>query len=519
MSVLKPVDYSEFKRVIPEFRAKAEEFFDGKMNIKDYKGFSGKYGSYAQRGGKKSMLRLRMNAGRVTPEKLRFTADMIRKHNVDLAHFTTCQTIQLHNLDLDAVCDIMDKALDAGIVCYGGGGDYPRNVMASPLSGTEEEYFDVMPYAEAAAQFLLDFIDQDKMPRKLKVAFSNNKKNSSHATFRDLGFVANENGTFDVYAAGGLGNNPKFGVLVKEDIDKNDILYCIEAMIRVFREHGNYENRTKARTRYMQETLGADKFREEFNRQFDELKQEKDLSLEGLDASPLEKEGAGEPLEESFIVHKQYNSDLYTLAFHPRGGAPKPETLEKLADAIEGMKGVELRLSPDEGSYIINLTADEARKILSIIEADAATNEFETSEGCIGATICQVGLRDSQGALKAVLDAVKEAGDIADNALPQIHISGCTSSCAAHQIAPIGFRGNLKVVDKKPVPAFSMFVEGDDIQGNEKLGEEVGIIAEKDLPAFLVKLGRDITKSGLSFEEWTDANPNGLVEEAQEFFL
>ena len=518
MSVLKPVDYSEFKRVIPEFRAKAEEFFDGKMNIKDYKGFSGKYGSYAQRGGKKSMLRLRMNAGRVTPEKLRFTADMIRKHNVDLDHFTTCQTIQLHNLDLDAVCDIMDKALDAGIVCYGGGGDYPRNVMASPLSGTEEEYFDVMPYAEAAAQFLLDFIDQDKMPRKLKVAFSNNKKNSSHATFRDLGFVANENGTFDVYAAGGLGNNPKFGVLVKEDIDKNDILYCIEAMIRVFREHGNYENRTKARTRYMQETLGADKFREEFNRQFDELKQEKDLSLEGLDASPLEKEGAGEPLEESFIVHKQYNSDLYTLAFHPRGGAPKPETLEKLADAIEGMKGVELRLSPDEGSYIINLTADEARTILPIIEDEAAKNEFETSIGCIGASICQVGLRDSQSLLKRSLDAVKEAG-IADNALPQIHISGCPSSCGTHQVGSIGFRGGLKVVDKKPVPTFILFVNGNDVQGEERMGREVGMIADEKIPEFLVALGQTVMESGKDFDTWMAENPEGIDAAAGSFLL
>lgn len=43
----------------------------------------------------------------------------------------------------------MNKALDVDIICYGGGGDYPRNVMCSPLSGVEaDEYFDVMPYAE-----------------------------------------------------------------------------------------------------------------------------------------------------------------------------------------------------------------------------------------------------------------------------------------------------------------------------------------------------------------------------------
>ena len=79
MSDIKPVNYEEFRAKIPEFRNKSEEFYSGKMNMKDYKGFSGKYGSYAQRGGKKNMLRLRMNAGQVTPEKLRFAADMANK--------------------------------------------------------------------------------------------------------------------------------------------------------------------------------------------------------------------------------------------------------------------------------------------------------------------------------------------------------------------------------------------------------------------------------------------------------
>ncbi|WP_323091288.1 nitrite/sulfite reductase [Allobaculum sp. JKK-2023] len=519
MSDIKPVDYESFKKQIPLFKEKSEEFYNKTMNMKDYKSFSGKYGSYAQRGGKKNMLRLRMTAGKVTPDKLHFVADMADKYAIEPIHFTTCQTIQLHNLDLDAVVDIMDKALDHKIVWYGGGGDYPRNVMCSPLSGVEEEYFDVMPYAETAANFLLDFIDKEKMPRKLKVGFSNNQKNEPHATFRDLGFVARPDGKFDVYCAGGLGRDPKLGVLVAEDVDPNEILYYIEAMILLFRAYGNYENRAKARTRYMQDVLGADGLRKEFAKYLTQVKESRDLTLTDVEIPEITKKGEGEPLEESFIVHKQKQPGLYALLYHPRGGIVTKETVRALSDAIDGMEDVEVRLKPDEGSYIINLTADEARKILAIIEADAAKNEFETSEGCIGATICQVGLRDSQGALKAVLEAVKEAGDIADNALPQIHISGCTSSCAAHQIAPIGFRGNLKVVDKKPVPAFSMFVEGEDIQGNEKLGQEVGIIAEKDLPAFLVKLGRDITKSGLSFEEWQSANPNGLVEEAQEFFL
>ncbi len=55
-----------WKQYIPEFREKTQQFYDGSMSQKDYKGFSGFYGSYAQRGGSANMLRLRMTAGRVT---------------------------------------------------------------------------------------------------------------------------------------------------------------------------------------------------------------------------------------------------------------------------------------------------------------------------------------------------------------------------------------------------------------------------------------------------------------------
>ena len=141
----------DFKADLPEFREKTAAFYAGEMTKQAYKGFSGYYGSYAQKGAKASMLRLRMPAGRVTPQRLAFVAGAIRRHGVQRIHFTTCQTIQLHDLTPDAVCAIIEEALDAGIVTMGGGGDFPRNVMCSPLSGVEPgEHFNVLPYAQAA---------------------------------------------------------------------------------------------------------------------------------------------------------------------------------------------------------------------------------------------------------------------------------------------------------------------------------------------------------------------------------
>ena len=173
----------EWKTDLPEFCEKTRDFYAGKMDKGSYKGFSGRYGSYAQKGGAASMLRLRMTAGCVSKEKLAFIAKAIRAYQVNMVHFTTCESVQFHNLDEKSVCELMEQALDAGIVTMGGGGDFPRNVMCSPLSGVEEgEYFDVMPWAKAAGEYLMTFINAEKMPRKLKVCFSNSPANVTHAT-------------------------------------------------------------------------------------------------------------------------------------------------------------------------------------------------------------------------------------------------------------------------------------------------------------------------------------------------
>ncbi len=559
---MKAINPSEWKKDLPAFREKTKEFYEGTIDKGAYKGFSGLYGSYAQKGGKANMLRLRMPGGRVTQEKLRFVADAIRRYDVDTVHFTTCQTIQLHNLNQETVCDLMEQALDVGIVTMGGGGDYPRNVMCSPLSGVEEgEYMDVLPWAEAAGEYLMHFIKAEKMPRKLKVGFSSSPVNATHATFRDMGFVAREDGRFDVYSAGGLGNNPRFGVKMAEGVEPEKILYYIKAMWLTFRAYGNYENRDvysagglgnnprfgvkmaegvepekilyyikamwltfraygnyenrgKARTRYMQESLGsAEAYREAYLEKLAEVFAEnEDLTIHP-EAKANRKEGDKTAVSGRRIL-PQKQEGLYTVVWHPIGGQPAPEKLAALSDALQDMEDAEMRLAPDETAYIINLTGKEAEKVLELT-ADGAETVFETSVSCIGATICQVGARDSQGLLAACVKAVREA-NIPDGALPQIHISGCPSSCGTHQIGELGFRGGVKMIDKKPQPAFVLYVGGCDRQGEETMGREFGPVLETEIPGFLVKLGKTVAESGLDFAAWKEKHPQLLEELARE---
>lgn len=520
---MQAIEIETWKSKVPEFVRTTKAFYEGEVNVSEYKGFSGYYGSYAQRGGQANMLRLRMPAGFVTKERMAFVTEMLQKYSVKMLHFTTCQTIQLHHLTGEQAGAIMEEALEAGIITIGSGGDFPRNVMCSPLSGVERgEYFDVAPWAKAASDYLLTLMQGKKLPRKLKVGFSNTPENVTHATFRDLGFVARKDNTFDVYSAGGLGSNPKLGVLVAEQVEPEQIRYYIKAMWQTFCAYGDYVKRTRARSRYMQETLGgADAYRKAFLEELYKVQQwEQELMLCRKEVLTQYGSAVRNPVEQgetdidiekavsSFRIVPQKQTGLYSVLWHPIGGYPSVEVWCQVNDWLQKIHGAELRLTPEQGAYIVNLTAKEAGELLSLTP-EGAKNIFETSVSCVGGNVCQVGMRDSAGLLQNCVEAVRHAG-IADTALPRMYVSGCPSSCGTHQIGALGFRGGVKRVDGKPEAAFTLFVNGNASEGKECMGKELGTMLERDIPDFLVKLGKEVEASGKSYAEWQSDHPEML---------
>lgn len=489
----------ELKDEIQLFKEQTEKFVNKELSVKEFKGFSGGFGSYAQRGAETFMLRLRMNQGVMSKDKLAFICKVCKEHQVQKAHLTTCQTIQLHDLASTSVPGIMEEALDHGIVTRGGGGDFPRNVMCSPLSGVDPmEVFDVRPYAEAVGDYLLSIVNKYSLPRKLKVAFSNSPRNETHANFRDLGFIAKDDHTFDVYCAGGLGNNPKMGVKVGSHVDPKYILYYVSTMVLLFMEHGNYENRAKARTRYLQDTLGIEGLQKEFAIKVARAieGQNHDLIVE---TPVITKTGTQAAIKHPRIF-PQKQQGLYAVKYHPVAGTLHPDKLQALYDLIKDMEEVSIRICPQQGMYILHLNAEEAQKVLDFTK-DGAANDFEASVACIGATTCQVGLRDSQGALQTAIQTLRDR-KINTDRLPRCFFSGCTSSCGTNQIGALGFQGSVKLIDKKPQPAFQLSILGNDRLTDTIFGERAGVILESDIPVFLEELANSLNAAQMPFDMW-----------------
>lgn len=503
----------------PVFQEAANAFYAGELPPAKYKGTSGKFGSYGERGAGTSMLRLRFPAGAIDTAHMRFLARVIRQYQVHLAHFTTGEALQLHHLDEKTVLSLYQECFKAGIYCYGAGGDNPRNMTASPLHGVEKgEPFDMTPAIKAAANFLTNLIPDLKLPRKYKVSFSNGIDNEGHATFKDLGFVARTDGTFDVYAGGGFGvNGSRFGLKIKEQVPAEALSWYIEGYARdVYMKYGDYQHRGTARSRFIRDRLGDEQFRREVLAAAERARASGVPALELEPKPALEKRGKDDRVLENPRIHGQKQEGLYYVEYKPVGGVPDMAVFRKLLDTAGSLQGAELRLNADETCYIINLTAEEARTIATLTDSDTAHTDFEHSVSCIGAAVCQQGLCDSHGTLARLVRVLRESGEDT-HYLPKCHFSGCPSTCTVQSVAPLGFRGAFTLVNGERASAFQVYADGSYAYGKERISEPLALIPTARLPRFFLALNETLLKAREPFTSWYPEHKDQFLALAREF--
>ncbi|MGL4108571.1 nitrite/sulfite reductase [Clostridium sp. LP20] len=504
-----------FKKIlldeIEEFRQIGHKFLNGELTVPQFKHASGGMGVYAHRGGKEFMVRIRIPSGVTHVDELRLVYDFAKKNNLEGIHLTTRQAIQLHGMDIDSICDLMKEGLDLNLFTRGSGGNFPRNVALSPLAGVDkDEPFDVTPYALAVGNHFLKKIYTYKLPRKFKVSFSNTKEDTAHCTVQDLGFIACKDGDkdmFKVYIGGGLGNNPKKAIELDELAEPKDVLYYVEGMTNLFINEGDYENRNKARIRYIADRMGDEEFIKEFKKYVAIEKEKGELELH-LHSNEINKKGIKLDIKHKRL-YEQKQEGLYSVYLHPVGGQLKLSNLKEILDTLERFADVDIRLAMTEGVYFRNLNGEEAKIILDLTDKMGGRTEIEHSVSCIGVPTCQVGIANSQGLLSSIIKYFKEKGYKSD-VLPKVFISGCANSCGVHEIASIGFTGKKKRVNDAVQEVFQLQLGGACSVGSTSLGIAKGEMLTETIPEFLYKLSEEVDKSGVTFEEYMKNNINDL---------
>ncbi len=528
----------KLKDEIARFRQVGHQFLKKEITTAEFKGASGGMGVYAQRGGEKFMLRLRIPSGVLSLSHLKLITEFAKQYKLDTIHLTTRQAVQLHDLGIDEVCDIMEAAIDHGLYSRGSGGNFPRNVALSPLSGVESgEAFDVTPYALQVGNYLLERITEYRLPRKLKISFSNSDRDSANSTINDTGFLAvtcNKKPYFKLYLAGGLGPNPSIALNYDELIPPEEILYYVEAVIRLFMEEGDYQNKGRARLRYIPGRMGRDAFMECYKKHLAKVKEE--LVFEGIkpvlaeemkengnvDLNPQEYFKENKSIEnnitENDCLIPQKQKGLYTVLIHPLCGLMPADTLTKILAFFNDCDNPDMRLGMSESMYIRNLSADKAEELLALTKEVRQVSRIQRSVSCVGVPTCQIGVEQSQELCKSILKRLDEKR-ITGDYLPSVHISGCGNSCARHQVNEIGFAGGKKRVGEAVEDVFELHVGGQHGRDNTKFGRAAGIMKKDDIPEFMAELAEELKRNKMYFKDFLVKHSRKFDEIAGKFLV
>ena len=215
------------------------------------------------------MCRLRIPNGILKAAQFAGVADLAERYGGGYAHVTTRANLQIREIEAKNAVTMLEAVQDLGLCSRGSGADNIRNVTGTPTAGIDpQELIDTRPYAREWHFHIINDRSLYGLPRKFNVAFEGAGIIPVLEDTNDIGFQAVavkdgfglEPGVWFRLLLGGLTGHKDFardtGVLVKPA----DAIKVADAVVRVFIDHGDRTDRTKARLKYVLDKLGVEKF-------------------------------------------------------------------------------------------------------------------------------------------------------------------------------------------------------------------------------------------------------------------
>jgi sulfite reductase beta subunit-like hemoprotein/uncharacterized protein (UPF0332 family) len=469
------------------------------------------FGTYAQRQEGVQMQRIKIPGGRVTSHQLERLADAADRFGSGFIHFTTREDAQIYYVRLDEVPELLRFLAEAGITTREACGNTVRNITCCYRSGTaRDEVFPVAPYAEALFRYLVRNRYNQNLGRKFKIAFEGCSEDHSHLRIHDIGLLARTRPDgqgrlqrgFRVWLGGGLGAAPQAALPYCDFLPESELFNLVTATLRLFDRYGERKARMKARMKFLVETMGWEKFREELEIERVRVGQvdllpahleefadpppplpQPDPEPRVMDARAVD-HGFNRWAEDSVIRHRI--PWLRGVHVRLRLGDITTERARGLALLARRYSAGEMRVSIEQNIYLPWVNAEalpelyEGLRNLSLAEPGAETVEDTTT--CPGADTCRLGIASAKGLGSMLSEAL--AGDLAeyrDLARPlRIKVSGCPNGCAQHSIADIGFQAAALNQDGRTVPAYLVSVGGRANLDDAGFGRVIGRVPAKN---------------------------------------
>ena len=503
---------------VRQFRGQTERFLAGQLSEDEFRALRLRNGLYIQRYA--PMLRIAIPYGLLSTRQLRKLADISRKYDRGYGHFSTRQNLQLNWPKLEQVPEILAELATVQMHAIQTSGNSFRNVTTDHFAGVaQDEIVDSFVWCEIIRQWSTFHPEFSFLPRKFKIALNGARADRAAVAVHDIGLhaVKDEQGEigFRVLVGGGLGRTPMIGSVIREFLPWPHLLTYLEAILRVYNRYGRRDNIHKARIKILVKERGPDRFREEVEAEWAQIKDgpatliaeeiERVAArftrpayerLANLDLGAIAVSGFAAWVKRNVHPHKRPGYAAVTLSLKKTGVPPGDVTadqMDAIADLADRYSFGELRVSHEQNLVLADVRQRdlvevwrEARELgLATPNLGLLTNIIS----CPGGDFCALANAKSIPVAEAIqrrfddLDYLHDIGEL------DLNISGCMNACGHHHVGHIGILG----VDKNGEEWYQIEIGGN--QGETRPGAKAALgkvigpsFARADVPLVVEKL-------------------------------
>jgi len=387
------------------------------------------------------MCRLRIPNGIMKAAQFDGVADLAERYGGGYAHVTTRANLQVREIESKNAVNMIEAIQDLGLCSRGSGADNIRNVTGTPTAGIDpQELIDTHPYAREWHFHILNDRSLYGLPRKFNVGFDGAGIIPVLEDTNDIGFQAvkvNEGfelepGVWFRLCLGGLTGHHSFagdtGVLVKPA----EATVVADAVVRVFIDHGDRTDRTKARLKYVLDRMGVEKF---LGLMEEKLGRKLTRAVPGAVAPRLPFSRTGH-----IGIHPQKQEGLNWIGVVIPVGRMTVAQMKGLADIARDMGDGDIRLTVWQNLLISGVRSaklGEAKARIEALGLAIETNAIRSGlVACTGNTGCKFAASDTKRHAEEIA-AWCETRVQLDTPV-NIHLTGCHNSCAQHFVSEIG---------------------------------------------------------------------------------
>ena len=428
----------------------------------------------------KFMMRLRIPNGILNAQQTRVIATIVERYgDSGSCDITTRQNLQLRGVLINDLPNIIKQLKSVGLHTLQSGFDNPRNVTGNPLAGIDpKEIIDTRPFTIELQDFLTNKGEGNhefsNLPRKWNTAVAGAKDN--FLLHNDIVFHPVENNGilgFGVWIGGILSPQMNsYAVPLNAWIPQEDICKMTECVIRVWRDNGERNIRTKGRFRFYMEAIGLENVRQQIEEIYGPL-------------TPDPGSIFNEQPRIHYGTHEQKQKDLYYVGLHVPVGRLTAEDLHDLATAASTYGDGELRLTEDQNLILANINQEHLERLKN----DPLLKRFPTDPGtvasgtvsCTGSAYCSFAMVNTKDRAKSIAEELDQELHLPEEV--KIHWTGCPNTCGQAFMGAIGLTG------KKAKNSEGVTGEGFQITigGSQGPDPSVGDIYMKTVPAEEVK--------------------------------